>query len=276
MIVEGSNAGLLDRRSAGPEPTYVAPPQAASEPPPGSPVQDVPLGPDAGIMAVMATTRAMRHLAPDPVPDALIRTLIQAATWAPSGGNKQIARYVVVTDRAVMASLAPLWSRVIDDYRLMLDAAGVEQGSDPSTLRMLASVEYQRAHFAEVPALIVVCEEPGGFGGRRGSAAALAYLLRRIGLRRSIRLARAISNAQRAESAFYYPAVQNLLLAARAHGLAACLTTWHLFAEDEFKEVIGIPKDVRTWAIIPIGWPLRRFGSVNRRPVDEVIHRERW
>jgi nitroreductase len=72
------------------------------------------------------------------------------------------------------------------------------------------------------------------------------------------------------------PAVENLLLAARAHGLAACLTSWHLFAEDEFKAVIGIPKEVQTWAIIPIGWPLRRFGPVNRRPVDELIHRERW
>jgi nitroreductase len=82
--------------------------------------------------------------------------------------------------------------------------------------------------------------------------------------------------AGRAEAGFFYPAVENLLLAARAHGLAACLTSWHLFAEDEFKAVIGIPKEVQTWAIIPIGWPLRRFGPVNRRPVDEVIHRERW
>jgi nitroreductase len=234
------------------------------------------MGPDAGIMAVMATTRAMRHLAPDPVPSELLRTVIEAATWAPSGGNKQLARYVVVTDRSVIARLAPLWRRVIDDYRLMLEAGGVEVPSDASTLRMLASVEHQRDHFAEIPALIVVCGEPGGFGETRSTAAALAFLVRRVGLRRAVALARAISRAARAEAAYFYPAVQNLLLAARAHGLAACLTTWHLFAEDEFKSVVGIPKEVQTWAIIPIGWPLRRFGPVNRRPVDEVIHREHW
>jgi nitroreductase len=70
--------------------------------------------------------------------------------------------------------------------------------------------------------------------------------------------------------------VENLLLAARAHGLAACLTSWHLFAEDDTKDVLGIPKDVRTWAIIPIGYPLKAFGPVNRRPVDEAIRWERW
>ena len=82
--------------------------------------------------------------------------------------------------------------------------------------------------------------------------------------------------AARTEGASVYPAVENLLLAARAHGLAACLTTWHLLTEDEFKEVLGIPKNVKTWAVIPIGWPLRRFGPIRRRPVDEVIHHERW
>jgi nitroreductase len=266
MVVEDATEELLER------------PARASEvpgPPPVSPAQEVPMGPDAGIMAVMATTRAMRHLAPDPVPYELLRTVIQAATWAPSGGNTQVARYVVVTDREVVARLVPLWRQVIEDYRLMLEAGGVPAGSDPSTLRIQASVEYQRDHFAEIPALIVVCGEPS-LGETRSPAGALAYLVRRVGPGRTVSLARAISRAGRSEAAFIYPAVENLLLAARAHGLAACLTTWHLFREDEFKAVIGIPKEVRTWAIIPIGWPLRHFGPVNRRPVDEVIHRERW
>jgi nitroreductase len=267
MAVEAGSVGPLERPDGA---------RAAPGPPPASPAQDVPMGPDAGIMTVMATTRAMRHLAPDPVPYELLRTVIEAATWAPSGENKQVARYVVVTNRGVMARLAPLWRRVIEDYRLMLEAGGVTAGSDPTTLRIRASVEYQRDHFAEIPALIVVCGEPGGFGETRGSTGALAFLMRRVGLRRALGLARAITRFGRSEAGFFYPAVENLLLAARAHGLAACLTTLHLFREDEFKAVIGIPKEVQTWAIIPIGWPLRRFGPVNRRPVDEVIHRERW
>jgi nitroreductase len=163
----------------------------------------------------------------------------------------------------------------MEDVWLMLEAGGVKVGSDPSTLRMLASLEYQRDHFAEIPALVVVCGEPGGFGSTRSSTGALAFLVRRVGLRRTLGLVRGVSRLGRADAGFYYPAVENLLLAARAHGLAACLTTWHLLAEDEFKAVIGIPEEVQTWAIIPIGWPLRRFGPVNRRPVDEVIHCER-
>jgi hypothetical protein len=79
MVVEGATEGLLERPTAaslGPSAT------AVHGPPPASPVQDVPMGPHAGIMSVMATTRAMRHLAPDPVPYELLRTVIEAATWA--------------------------------------------------------------------------------------------------------------------------------------------------------------------------------------------------
>ncbi len=100
---------------------------------------------------------------------------------------------------------------------------------------------------------------------------------RKTGLRHTAALLRAWPTfAQRSTAASVYPAVQNLLLAARAHGLAACLTTWHLLAEAELKEILGIPKGVETFAVIPIGWPLRRFGPVKRGPVEEMIHRERW
>ena len=240
------------------------------------PEQDVPVGPDAGIMAVMATTRAMRHLAPDPVPDDLLRSVIEAATWAPSGGNWQVTSYVVVTDREAMARLAVLWRRVVEDWRLLVEAAGIVSSGE-SADKVRASVEYQLDHFAETPALIVVCGDLGTVARTRSTAGAFRVVVRRVGLRRALGLARRLRwMSARSEGASIYPAVENLLLAARAHGLAACLTTWHLLAEDELKDVLGIPKDVKTWAVIPIGWPLRRFGPVRRRPVDEVIHRERW
>jgi nitroreductase len=73
-----------------------------------------------------------------------------------------------------------------------------------------------------------------------------------------------------------YPGVQNLLLAARAHGLAATLTTWHLALESEFKSVLGIPRNVHTFALVPVGWPRGNFGPVKRRQAAEVIHRDRW
>jgi nitroreductase len=80
----------------------------------------------------------------------------------------------------------------------------------------------------------------------------------------------------RSEAGSIYPAVQNLLLAARARGLAANMTTWHFFVEAELKATLGIPKDVRTYAIIPIGWPMGNFGPLSRRPIEEVIRREHW
>jgi len=80
----------------------------------------------------------------------------------------------------------------------------------------------------------------------------------------------------RSEAASVYPGVQNLLLAARALGLAATLTTWHLALEPEFKAVLGIPRSVKTFAIVPVGWPRGNFGPVARRSAAEVIHRDRW
>lgn len=253
------------------------PPGAAATTRPGLP-QDVPAGPDAPVMSILATTRAMRHLAPDPVPNELIRAVIEAATWAPNAGNWQTAQFVVVTDRVTMARLAVLWARVIDDYRTLMDASGMQLAGEPVQDRIRASIDYQRDHFADTPVLVIVCEDKRSvMAGTRSPMATLRVLRRQVGVRRTIRLVRAWQHGiARSRGASFYPAVQNLLIAARAHGLAACLTTWHLFAEDEFKETVGIPKDVATYAVIPIGWPLRRFGPVRRRPVDEVIHRERW
>jgi nitroreductase len=70
--------------------------------------------------------------------------------------------------------------------------------------------------------------------------------------------------------------VQNLLLAARELGLAANLTSWHLFLEAEFKRALGIPRSVHTFALIPVGWPMGQFGPTKRRPAAELIHRDRW
>jgi nitroreductase len=80
----------------------------------------------------------------------------------------------------------------------------------------------------------------------------------------------------RSEAASVYPGVQNLLLAARAHGLGATLTTWHLALEPEFKSVLGIPRGVKTFALVPLGWPRGNLGPVKRKPAADVIHRDRW
>lgn len=180
MGSEDSAAGLIERTTAEAK-TATARPE-----------QSVPVGADAGIMAIMSTTRAMRHLAPDPVPEGLLRSVIEAATWAPSAGNWQMASYVVVTDRKVMTRLAVLWRRVVEDWRLYLEGAGiVGSGSSAATTR--ASIDYQLDHFAETPALIVVCGDLRGKAGEtRSTAATVGFLVRRVGLRRTLALARGL------------------------------------------------------------------------------------
>jgi nitroreductase len=78
------------------------------------------------------------------------------------------------------------------------------------------------------------------------------------------------------EASSVYPGVQNILLAARALGLGAVITIWHLMLEHEWKKELAIPSDIHTFAVIPVGWPIGKFGPVKRRPAADVIHRDRW
>lgn len=106
-----------------------------------------------------------------------------------------------------------------------------------------------RQPWEEVPVLIVVCSQ-GGFGDSPAGIRAL--------------------------DASIYPAVQNLLLAARALGLGTVLTTRWMAREGEVRPLLGIPEDVTVHAIVPTGWPARRFGRGTRRPLTRVAFRERY
>jgi nitroreductase len=232
----------------------------------------VPVGEDAPVFEVMATMRAMRRLRPDPVPDEVLERLVEAATWAPSGGNNQGYGFVVVTDRGQMAKLADLWRRCVDLY-LASVGSGTPSTMDPAGWeRLRAAVLYQRDHFAETPAVIVACYE-----GQRVSAGAGKALIKRMSPGDQLRLwSRLPRTVGLAEASSVYPGVQNLLLAARALGLGANITQWHVFLEHEWRAVLGLPRGVNMYAVIPVGWPLGRFGPVKRRPATEVIHRDRW
>ena len=188
------------------------------------------VGPDAPIMEIIRTTRSMRHLAPEPVPEDLLRTIVEAATWAPSGGNWQPAAFVVVTGRRKMSALADLWGQAIDDFRLITESSGIEDRASASQRRAAASIDYMRAHFAETPAVIVICEDPASSGITRGSLATVAGLVRRAGFRRALRLLRARPRFIRREGASYSPAAETVLLAARAHGLGAWGSSGRLVA----------------------------------------------
>jgi nitroreductase len=73
-----------------------------------------------------------------------------------------------------------------------------------------------------------------------------------------------------------YPAVQNLMLAARAEGLGTCLTTIHQHNEKLIKDYLGIPENIDTYALIPLGYPATKFGPLTRKPASEVTYYDRW
>jgi nitroreductase len=235
-------------------------------------------GEDAPIFHVMRTMRAMRKLKPDPVPDELLTQLVEAATWAPSGSNSQGYHYVVVTDREQIAKVAELW-RVVSGYYLEGIARAVPPGStEEKHEKLRAALRYQRDHFEETPALIVACYDMGPYVQRlRAQAKHIASATAHLGPRRAASVLRSTRRfTELGEAASIYPGVQNLLLAARALGLGATITTWHHMIEGEFKAALGIPAKINTYAVVPIGWPVGNLGPTARLPVQEVIHRDRW
>jgi nitroreductase len=231
---------------------------------------------DAPIFEVMRTMRAMRRLKPDPVAPQLLQELVEAATWAPSASNTQAYTFLIVTDRAQMRALAEPWQACVDFYQR--SAVAPEGMSQPRFERMLAASRDQAARFAEVPALIVPCYDLGPWERQvQRNIVGVSKGLYGLGVKRSLAL---IRNSRRAvaitEAGCVFPGVENLLLAARARGLGAVLTTWHLEQEQEFKAILGIPRRVKTFCMVPLGWPTGRFGAVRRRPVAEAIRYDRW
>jgi nitroreductase len=223
----------------------------------------------------MGTMRAMRRLKPDPVPRDLLTELVQAATWAPSASDAQHYQFVVVDNPVLMAQLGELWRDCFETYKGL--AGTVVPGPDSERhQRMFDALEYQAEHFDQTPALIAAVHRTASAEGF--DLKANFDMARRLGPQRMGRLARAFATgaAGLGEASSIYPACQNLLLAARANGLGATLTIWHLFREADWRKALGVPKGHRVYALIPVGWPVGNFGPVRRRAVDEVVHWNGW
>ena len=194
----------------------------------------------------VTTQRAIRHFKPDPVPDAVLRQILDAAICAPSGGNRQSWRFVVVRDPKTRARLADLYRECFAELQktpYYRDAASAPPDSPAG--RLMASARHMVEHFHETPVQILACIETDGAAPTLTTGSSI------------------------------YPAVQNILLAARALGIGTCLTTIHRFRDQAVKELLGIPAGVETAALIPLGYPLRKFGRPPRRPVEEVTFSER-
>ena len=197
---------------------------------------------EIGLFEAMYSQRAIREFKPDPVPDELVRRLIEAATKAPSGSNRQDWRFLVIRDYET--------KRKIGEYYNQARSSRYGAGAPPSNVpaRRRAASDYMAEHLQDVPVLILACIQHNG----------------------------GPTNMSRGGS--IYPAVQNILLAARGLGLGSVITSLHKRYENEIKELLGIPEDVETAALLPIGFPAEgsRYGPTRRAPVEEVTFYDRW
>lgn len=192
---------------------------------------------------VVTTQRAMRRLHPDPVPDEDLWTILETATMAPSGGNTQPWNFIVIRDRATKDKIAAWY---LEAWNATYGPNREAMRSDPRMVKTYNSADYLANHLADVPVLILVTRKKDGV--RLGT----------IG------------------GASIYPAVQNLMLAARALGYGTTLTTLHALHEADVKALLGIPEGIETVALIPLGKPKGTFGRPARRPVHEVVFWEAW
>jgi nitroreductase len=230
------------------------------------------------VIAVMATMRAMRRLKPDPVPADLLERLIEAASFAPSSQNQQAAHYILVTDREQMKRVAAIWQAAVQLYLAAIATEPPDMSDRAVFDRTLEALRWQSEHFTDTPALVVACYDMGVV--RRVPPGGLARFLRaltKLSPSRAIAISRNRGSIlDRTAAASIYPGVQNLLLAARSLGLGANVSLFPIFFEPELKAVLGIPRHVRPFAAIPIGWPIGTFGPVRRRALASILHRDRW
>lgn len=201
------------------------------------------IGEDVPLLEGLRTTRAIRRLRPDPVPRELIRKVCEAGTFAPSGGNRQPWTFVAVTDPERRAFVAERYRRAFAAYI----APALEAAQDPAfperKRRNVRAAMHLAEHMHEAPVHLFVA------GWLRRGEPQLQAL---------------------------FPCVQNVLLACRAVGLGASLTTVHRAFGEEIDAFLGLPPDRPTCALLPIGWPLGRYGRPPRRSVDECLFWERF
>jgi nitroreductase len=201
-------------------------------------------------LEALHSTPARRYLSPDPIPDDVLWEILDAAIRGPSGGNAQHWGWVVITDQDVKDRVAAWyrenWETAYGSRREQMLSAAAESSGRLSPRGFLGA-EHLAHHIHEAPVWV--------FAVLRGAAGATSP---RVG-------------------SSIYGAVQQLCLAARAYGIGTSLTTLYGGHEEELRELLGLPPDALTMALIPMGYPARgRWAQPRRRPVEEVVHWNRW
>ncbi|MEM1332045.1 MAG: nitroreductase family protein [Actinomycetota bacterium] len=211
----------------------------------------------ADLYDVMSTLRAVRKLRPDPIPEDVLERVLQAACWAPTGGNTQPWRVVVVTDddgrRALQDIYRPEWRRYCDGFLSMMK--GLPADEYAKWERVAAAGDHLADHLHEAPAVLIFCANPA-------MMAITDADLDRVSM---------------VGGGSVYPAVQNAMLACVEEGLGCTLTTLHCVREDEVKAALGIPDGWATVGMVPIGYPVGRgHGPITRQPPSALAFRDRF
>jgi nitroreductase len=208
------------------------------------------------VIEVIRTTGACRYFKPDPVPDAVLERLFDAARHGPQGGNRQPIRYIVVRDPVTRRQLKewylPCWRAHLErGYR-----AGAGAGAGRAGIsNVIRDADHLACHFDEVPVLIVVC------------AVLSSLVVTDAGLDRQSVVG----------GASIYPSVQNLLLAARNEGLGATLTTVLCEVEPQVRDLLDIPPELITCATLALGYPDGPLPTrLTRAPVSDLVFSERY
>jgi len=204
---------------------------------------------------VMSTLRAVRRLRPDPIPPDVLERVLQAACWAPTGGNVQPWRVIVVRSPERKAALAalygPEWATYTAFSRRRAERQQLPAADQAKLERTLAAGDHLAEHLAEAPAILVFVADPS-------QMAITDKNLDRISM---------------VGGGSVYTAVQNAMLACAAEGLGCTLTTLHCLREPEVKAALDIPEGWATLAMVPIGYPVGKgHGPISRRPPAELAY----
>ncbi len=200
----------------------------------------------------LRTNNTCRYYKKDPVPDDVLVRLFDAARFAPNGGNRQPTRFIAVRDPANKKALRDLYLPYWQGYMKGVDVGAIKI---KGVRRMIEAANFFAENFHEVPVIVVVCARLEDVHPTDNELGRLSIV----------------------GGASVYPAVQNLLLTARAEGLGTALTTLLCHEEPKVKEMLGIPEDVSTAAHITVGYPEKDFPKrLLRRPLTESAFVERY
>ena len=202
--------------------------------------------PTSDVWTAMATARTIRRFSDKPVDDATLARCLEAATWAPSGANAEGWRFIVLRSseqRAVVAKAAAQALEVIEPVYGMTRPGDDDHSRTARTNRATYEIHDRAADYTSVL-----------FTQRRYPTASELLLGGSI-----------------------FPAMQNFLLAARAQGLGACMTSWASYGgEPLLREAVGVPEDWMLAGHVVVGWPRGHHGPVRRRPLAKVVALDHW